>query len=391
VVILGLAAANCGSLQRNPVPLIRMEEAVVLEQKEIRTWIGSPSVHFQRDILQSVRDEPAGYFPREPDGAIAYHALALSGGGADGAFGAGVLSGWTESGTRPNFKIVTGISTGALIAPFAFLGPDFDVVLKQFYTGITTDEILKKRGLIGALRGESLADPTPLIALIESLVDKDFLKAVGQEHARGKRLYIGTTHLDADRLVIWNMGAIARSGHPDALKLFRSVMLASASIPGAFPPVYIDVEINGQRYDEMHVDGGVKAQVFVYEALLNMSAAVRTLGGGDALKDRSSIFLLRNGKLEPEPEQVQRKTIRIAGRAVSSMIKSSAANDLFRIYTFARRDGIAFFYAGLPPEIKIVSTEPFDQKAMTQLFEIGYDLALAGSVWRSDIVIPGLD
>ena len=310
---LGLLVVSCGSLQRNPVPVDQMDAAVVLDMPDVRSWGNQFSAHFQEDILQSVRDEPAGAFPRHPDGALAYNALTLSGGGSDGAFGAGILNGWTESGTRPDFKVVTGISTGALIAPFAFLGPEYDAVLKDFYTGVTTEDILRFRSKVQGIRAESLADSAPLAALIASLVDAEFLKAIAEAHARGKRLYIGTTHLDADRLVVWNMGAIAGSDSPKAPELFRSIMLASASIPGAFPPVFVQVEVNGQTFDEMHVDGGVKTQVFLHGAMVDLAEAARTLGGDEKLEDRSTIYLIRNGKIEPEPTQVRRKTLAIGG------------------------------------------------------------------------------
>lgn len=385
--ILGLLVVSCGSLQRNPVPVDQMDAAAVPDMPHVRSWGNQFSAHFQEDIVQSVRDEPSGAFPRHPDGALAYSALTLSGGGSDGAFGAGILNGWTESGNRPDFKIVTGISTGALIAPFAFLGPEYDAVLKDFYTGVTTEDILRLRGNMQGIRGESLADSAPLAALIASLVDAEFLEAIAEAHASGKRLFIGTTHLDADQLVVWNMGAIAASGQPEAAALFRSVMLASASIPGAFPPVYIKVEVNGQTYDEMHVDGGVKTQVFLHGAMLDLAEAARTLGGDEKLEDRSTIYLIRNGKIEPEPKQVRRNTLEIGGRAISSMIQSSAGNDIFRIYTFAKRDGFNFYYAGIPAEVKIESAELFDRDAMKKLYDLGYEMALSGEVWRSEL--PG--
>jgi predicted acylesterase/phospholipase RssA len=388
-MIIGLSIVNCGGLQRNPVPVEQMADAVVAGLPKVRSWGGEFSPHFQEDIIQSVRDEPVGKFPRHPDGTLAYNVLALSGGGSDGAFGAGILCGWTDSGLRPNFKLVTGISTGALIAPFAFLGPEYDGVLRKFYTGVSTAEILQFKGPLAALGGEALTDPVPLVSLIAKLVDEDFLKAIAEAHARGKRLLIGTTNLDADRLMAWNMGAIAASKHPNALGLFRDVMLASASIPGVFPPVYIQVEVDGQLYDEMHVDGGVKNQVFFYKAMLKIADAVKAISSDVYLEDRSSVYVVRNGKLEPEPEQVRRKTLAIAGRAVSSMIKTSAASDLFRIYMFAQRDGFNFYHTGLPLDIKFESSELFDRATMNQMFEIGYQMAVSGKAWQTRL--PGLE
>jgi patatin-like phospholipase/acyl hydrolase len=230
--------------------------------------------------------------------------LAISGGGANGAFGAGFLKGWTASGTRPNFRIVTGISTGALIAPLAFLGADYDATLEKAYTTTRTKDILDIRWIFGILPlfwSESYADSEPLLHLIEQQVDEQALAEIAKEHSKGRRLYVGTTDLDAQRFVVWDMGAIASSGRPDALDLFHKVMLASASIPGAFPPVYFNVEVDGKQYDEMHVDGGTIVEVFGYgPTLFEESAHAERLRA-----EGCSIYVLRNGKLASDPQQVR--------------------------------------------------------------------------------------
>jgi predicted acylesterase/phospholipase RssA len=183
--------------------------------------------------------------------------LAVSGGGDNGAFGAGLLNGWTETGTRPEFKLVTGVSTGALIAPFAFLGPDHDGTLKRFYTTLAPSDILEMRSLLAAITSDALADNAPLWQLVENVVDQALLDAIAAEYNdKGRLLLVATVDLDARQSVLWNMTKIAASDDPKALELFRSVMIASAAIPGTFPPVMIDVELDGQAYQEMHVDGG---------------------------------------------------------------------------------------------------------------------------------------
>lgn len=192
--------------------------------------------------------------------------LTISGGGANGAFGAGLLAGWTASGTRPEFTMVTGISTGALSAPFAFLGSDFDDLLKDVYTTTSTKDILIKRSYITAAFSDSMADTTPLKALIAKYVTSDIVRAIAKEHHRGRRLFVGTVNLDAGRSVIWNIGAIAASDHADKLGLIHDILRASAAIPIAFPPIAIFVEKNGHQYEELHVDGGTGTQVFVYPA-----------------------------------------------------------------------------------------------------------------------------
>lgn len=377
-----LIVVGCSGLSRNPVPIDKMDEAVVAGIPGVRGYWDDMAVNplFQQDAIQSVRDEPDDLFPRRADGAPIYSALAVSGGGADGAFGAGILVGWSASGTRPTFKLVTGISTGALIAPYAFLGPDYDAKLKAAYTTIATKDIVKIPGL-PTLGSEALTDSSPLALRIAKDVNEEMLADVAAAHGRGRRLYIGTTDMDAQRFVVWNMGAIAASGHPGAPDLFRKVMLASASIPGVFPPVYIEVEVDGQIYDEMHVDGGVITQVFFYESMLDIKKAAAAAGVAPASGSAGSVYVIRNGKVYPEPQHTPRKLLAITGRAVSTMIKSASINDLGRIYMLSKRDNIEFNYIGVPGDFDFEGEEAFDPKLMNALFELGYQTAREGDFW----------
>jgi len=234
--------------------------------------------------------------------------LAMSGGGDNGAFGAGLMKGWTESGTRPEFKMVTGVSTGALIAPFAFLGPDYDAALREVYTTMTPDKVFRVRGLMAALYDDAMADTGPLAEVIASYADQKMFDAIAREYARGRLLLIGTTDLDAQRPAIWNIGALAASGHPQALDLFRKILRASAAIPGAFQPVMMDVEIGGKKYQEMHVDGGAVAQLFLYPPTIDLKA--------DGVKRERRAWIVRNGPLSPNYSASDRRTFSIAGRAI---------------------------------------------------------------------------
>jgi hypothetical protein len=320
-----------------------------------------------------------------PDGYI--NVLAISGGGPDGAFGAGLLCGWTQSGTRPPFKLVTGISTGALIAPFAFAGPEYDSVLKKFYTSVSTSDIFKKRSTLSLLGGtDALADTAPLARLLEQVVDEKLLAAVAKAHREGRRLYIGTTNLDAGRLTVWNMGAIAASGRPEAPDLFRKVMLASASIPVAFPPVYIPVQAGGKTYDEMHADGGTTTQVFFYGFMLDLPAAIREAVPGRQGQIR--IYVIRNGQTKANWQSVEPRLLPIAGRAVSELLFTQGIGDLYRIYTIATRDGIDFKLASIPDDHQSNAKEAFDRIEMTRLFDRAFGMAKGGYPWRS--LPPGL-
>lgn len=304
--------------------------------------------------------------------------LALSGGGDDGAFGAGLLSGWTASGKRPEFDVVTGVSTGALTAPFAFLGPKYDAALKDVFTQSNTADIAVVHPVKGLLGGDSLASNAPLAKVVAHYVDDRFLAEVAAEHRKGRRLLIGTTNLDAERPVIWDMGAIATSGQPEALQLFRTVLLSSAAIPAVFPPGFIKVSADGVSYDEMHVDGGATREVFLVPTQF-MAKTVDSRLGIDPIR---RAFIIRNGRVSPEYKAVKPRTLSIAGRAVSSLIKSQGVGDLTELYVFTRRNGIDYNLAYIPGDFPDTSTQAFDPVYMTKLFDLGYNLAKGGYPWK---------
>ena len=265
-LMISVALAACApSLARIPLPASEMEAATVLSvpagTDEIRIW-GDERPAWVNEFLSAPDSEVKAKFPDIYGRPHSY--LALSGGGLNGAYGAGMLVGWTASGKRPQFTMVTGISTGSLIAPFAFLGSAYDRQLEEIYTKYSTDDLVKRRSLLGMVSQASAADVTPLKSVIAHYVDANLIAAIAAEHRKGRRLFVGTTNLDASRPVMWNIGAIANSSDPGAANLIREVLLASASIPGAFPPVLIHVNADGKAYDELHVDGGTTTQVFVY-------------------------------------------------------------------------------------------------------------------------------
>jgi Patatin-like phospholipase len=378
---LGLAAAltGCGFLPRNAVPPELVEQATIPHLPDIRAWAGRSSPAMERDLAASFDQESPDDFPKRADGVVEYAHLAISGGGPNGAFGAGFLNGWTTIGKRPVFKIVTGVSTGALMAPFAFIGPSYDAALREFYTTTATRNIFRLLSLIPQLvAGESLADSGPLAALIEQHVDDALLAQVAAAHRRGRRLYVGTVDLDAQQFVVWNMGLIATSGRPEALELFRKVMLASASVPVAFPPVFFDVVAGGQPYDEMHVDGAVAARVFYSGGVFN-PGIVRSRGGGGS--GREQIYVIHNGRLLPVFESVPRSLRGIALRSLETASRAGIIGDLFRINLFAREAQAAFYWVTIPEGVEIQGSEVFDPVVMRQLYDVGYRAAIAGPDW----------
>ena len=386
-----LLIAGCATLPRDPVPVDRAFEAEIPEMPGVRAWGGIQSESFQADFIESHFQESPGQFPLDADGNQLYDGLALSGGGATGAFGAGFLNGWSQAGNRPDFKIVTGISTGALIAPFAFLGERYDDELRTVFTTVDSENILERLSLFSILfRSESLASTGPLRKLIEAYMDDAFIAEVAARHNRGYRLYIGTHHMDAQRLVVWNMGMIANSEAAGASELFRDVILASASIPIVFPPVLIQSNIDGTTYDEMHVDGGVSTQVFFYAGTININEAIReALGEGAEIPEtKGDLYVIRNGQVGSSPQVIERRLQDISGRSVDSMIKTAAVGDLYRMKTFAERDGVEFFYVDVPDDFVSTADEPFDREEMNELFRIGFELGASGDAWQTEP--PGL-
>ena len=376
VLLLG-----CAVFRAHSPPPSKFEPLVQIPgMPGVRAWGDEFSPVFQQDALAAREQEKhSGLFEKEP----IVNVLAISGGGGDGAFGAGLLCGWTLSGSRPSFKLVTGVSTGALTAPFAFLGPAYDEKLRQAYTTISGRDIFLMRSLLAiVLRPDSLGLNDPLAKLTAEIVDEKMLADVAAEHLKGRRLYISTTALDAQRPVVWNMGAIAASGHPKALSLFRDIMIASAAIPVAFPPVFLKVEADGQRFDEMHVDGGVMNQVFLYGSMLDPQE-FRKNSNDDGLPNREArVYVIRNSQLKPDWQEVNPRVQSIGPRSISSLIKAQGIGDLFRIFTTARRDRLDFHLAFIPDSLDTNREDEFDNRVMNLLFDAGYDLAKRGYPWR---------
>ena len=377
-----LLLQGCTTLTRlDAVPKALQEQAQIPGLVGVRYRAGNDQdlAAMAREGLESVQREQAYLASQGHRGPLPPAVfLAVSGGGDNGAFGAGLLNGWTAAGNRPQFKLVTGISTGALIAPFAFLGPAYDDELKEFYTTISSKDILKARGVLAAMTSDAMADNRPLWKLVEKHVTRELLDAIAAEYEKGRLLVVGTTDLDARQGIIWNMTKLAASSDPKALDLFRSILIASAAIPGAFPPVLIDVEADGKPYQEMHVDGGAMAQVFVYPPALNVAEMARA---HHFVRERQ-LYIIRNSRLDPEWANVERRTMSIAQRAIASLIQTQGVGDLYKIYLIAERDGVDYHLAYIPPTFNVPHKEEFDTEYMRALFELGYTMAAKGYPWQ---------
>lgn len=367
-----MAIAGCSSLPRTPYTATDAETTRVLDLTDLRRYADEPASNFRVSGPANMSRGKRTY-------------LALSGGGADGAFGAGVLNGWTETGTRPVFTIVSGVSTGALIAPFAFLGSGYDATLREVYTSGVAQSLLDAPNPLNAIFGAGLFGNKRLRELVAGYIDASFVAKVGAEYAKGRMLFIVTTNLDSQRTAIWDMGRIASLVTPASVALFQDVVAASASLPVVFPPMMVSVEANGRRFEEMHVDGGVTAPVLTLpEAFLLRDAKLGPAGDLD-------LYILINNKVEREFQVVPNTTIGIASRSTSTMTKLQTRSILYNTYGFARRNRYGYHLTYIEGDRPISPTSGFDTAYMRELFEHGYERGRGPSLWATSPPVDDTD
>ena len=378
IALPALLLCACAAAPRAiPAPdAAHYDRAVVPGFTAIRFWADETPPEFGRHI-----DARRVTLQRNPSLAERQDFLALSGGAEDGAYGAGFLKGWTERGDRPEFTGVTGISTGALMAPFAFLGSDYDDAIERFYTETSAEDIVSLRPLRVLFGASAVGDNAPLRRIIEEEVDAELVAAIARENHRGRTLLIGTTHLDAQRHMMWNIGEIAESGHPGALALIRKILLASAAIPAAFPPVLIDVMIDGERYQELHVDGGITHQIFAYPPAIRFREIEARLG----IAPKKTLWVIRNTKIGADYRPVESGVASIAARSINTLTKYQGRGDLLALESLARRDGFDFRLTYVPDSFDLPYEALFDPAYMSALYAVGYRAALEDSPWETGV------
>ena len=389
-----VALAGCTGVRPLPAPPDKIYQAAEIPgYTGIRSWGDEVPENptgqleeFRRQVLARVEAE--GELPNEGR----FDTLVLSGGGSDGAFGAGLLAGWSAKGDRPEFGLVTGVSTGALIAPYAFVGPEYDGELENLFTNTGTDQLLDFV-IFRALRGESLglADNRKLKEIVENSLSPRLVRRIAEEHEKGRRLLVGTTNLDAQRPVIWNIGAIAASDHPDARALIRDILLASAAIPGAFAPILFRVEIAGSEFTEMHVDGGVTRQLFSLPLDFGLSGEESAALTDEPPSDRplrdvirhGTIYVVRNAKLAPEFGETEPGIVQITRRSVSTLLKFAGRADIEIVARQAEKLGYGLKRTAVPEAFEDDAEEFFDATYMRALYDLGYRMAYEGDPWTT--------
>ncbi len=349
-----------------------------VEQAEVARSAGIEDFY---KLVVKVRDEnrPAVMPPKRT-------VLCLSGGGSYGAYSAGVLCGWTQCGGRPQFDVVTGISTGALIAPFAFLGTQYDPLMKEFYTTLSRKDVLRARPIRG-LFSEAFADNTPLANQIDRVLTEEVVREIAVEHAKGRRLYVGTTEIESRRFVVWDIGEIACRGRPCDRDTIKRILLGSSAIPGVFPPSPIEIEAEGRIFVEKHSDGGVSQGLFFAPPYTPPDLAETS--EGKSLYG-SNVYVIVAGKLYSDPKVIKPRALAIAGSNVETVLYAQTRGDLFRLWTYSTVRGMNFSMTAIPAEFTIPgSAVDFDPKAMTAMFNEGVRVVCTGKVWRN--TPPGLE
>jgi hypothetical protein len=366
--LIAFSLVDCSPFPRARFTLAQQDVASVADIADARIWADDPS-----GLSRIAPFSDGQRKPRSID------VLALSGGGAEGAFGAGLLVGWTEAGNRPEFSIVSGTSSGALIAPFAFLGASHDATLRDLFTSGIAETLLRVDGL-NAIFGSSAFKTEPLKLLIAHYIDEDLLHLVAAEHRRGRRLFVVTTNIDAQRTAVWNMGAIAASDYSGRLQLFRDILVASVSVPGLFAPAYIQVHAGNAQFQEMHVDGAVTSNVLaVPESVLLEKVAFTNTA-------KPKLYIIVNGKITPDFAVIGDGTLSIVARSFYSTVKANTRNTLIATYDFARRNGWQFRLAAIQPDYAMTSTTfNFDTDYMRGLFDLGFSTGRTGQQWQSSL------
>ena len=399
VVLQGCATAPVAQ----PVPVVRVELAIVPGMPaDVRYWGDDPAGAF-RDWLELPEGELATCCAGVLDHPHNY--LVISSGGVDGAFGAGLLAGWTASGTRPEFQVVTGVSAGAMIAPFAFLGPAYDGVLHEIYSAYSSKDLVVRRGMFEILGGGAVMDTAPLRRLIDRYLGDEQVARIAAEGRKGRKLLIGTTSLNTGRPVVWDLTKIAGSEAPNARQLIGDLVLASASIPGVFPPVRISVEAGGVRHDELHVDGGVTAQLFLGPAGLDWQRIAERL----RVRGQPQVYLIRNARAYPQWTAVRTRLAplfnrsfpslsrnpaglpewdaaepgasSILARSMESLLRTRGLNDAVSLYLGSQSGQLGFNLAYIPDDFGIGSSELYDRIYMQGLFARAFAMAKAGYPW----------
>ncbi len=388
VGVFGCSALPSGGPAPSPeVPEVRNQKSEIRSQKSEEPnsiLLTSDLRPLTSDVPAQAQEGASASLPSPqlvpPVGSRPLQMLAVSGGVAGAPFTAGLLVGWSRSGTRPLFDQVTGISSGSLIGTYAFLGPKYDAQMQHLILSMTSADLIKFRPLRCMLFDGSFGCAKPAEQLIQRAFDDNLIADLRcAYYAEGRRLYVGTMNLETKRLTIWDLGAIASSGRPDANELVRKVLLAAVSWPGAVPPVPFDIEINGHCYREEHCDAG------------SVAMAMPPLGPLPPCPAGSNLYVLASRKLYSDPEPVPKRACSRLKPSMTALFEALTRADISHLYSLCLFSGIRFHLLALPQWYHggAPSIAHLYPKEAPQLFEMGYQLGVAGPGWR--LTPPGAE
>ncbi|MBF0252820.1 MAG: patatin-like phospholipase family protein [Candidatus Omnitrophica bacterium] len=379
-------SSGCANL-RNAVPEKFVGKTVISGMPEIRYYTDKPSPIFMcRSLEDSFKQEMRSDYL--VDGIMTYPALIIGGGVSNSAYGIGILNGWLEEGSRPIFKIVTGYSSGSLLAVITFAGKEYEDRFAAFYTSLSTKEVMNSKSLLSLPFSDSLKSSKLFAKMIDDMVDEELRTRIAEEHSKGRRLYVGTSDLDAQGFVIWDMGAIASEGGTNSILMLRKVILASCSFPVVVPPVYFHVEADGNSYDEMHADGGVVGGLFYIEQLIK-DAEINGISSGIYPRgSRTMFYVLNCCYMSPHSRQVEDNLEAITSRLIETNGSSKMSGDTYRMYALAKENGWDYNLAYIPEDFVPDQNEMYDVAEMKRLFARGYEDAIKGYKWHK--APPGL-
>jgi hypothetical protein len=362
-VLAALVLSACVNLPRQAFTAGEQARATPVGFNSVRWIDGDPA------LAESLRQTLT------PGAGGILNVIALSGGGANGAFGAGLMSEWSKTGGRPEFQLVTGVSVGGLSAPFVFLGRTWDEKLTAAYFDGRLQHLLQSRGPLGIFT-PGLYSKRRLKALVKGYVTDELITQVAAEHAKGRRLLVATTDLDTEDLVIWDMGAIATHGGPAARKLFADVLVASASVPVIFAPSLIAVQSGTSVFNELHVDGQAENAFYGIPQTLLLGQ------GTSAAPYKVKFYVIVNGSLDSTFQITPRSTIPLALRTYDATNKASLRLLTIANAEFCHAYGCDFYVAALP---RTVVDDPLDFSPthIQALFDAGKAAIDRGDAWRS--------
>ena len=345
-----------------------------------------------KNSLGSVLTQKAQRYSKK-NGSVPFDILTLTGGGSRGAFGTGLILGWTDKGNIPKFDIITGISTGAVMAPFIFLGEEELKKVEYFYTKMHTENVFVSTWSSFFGYGY-IMNAKPLKKLFKKNFDKAFLDKVTQEHKKGRRLYIGTTNIDTGQLTVWDMGAIASSDREDKYQRFADIVYASSALPVYLPPQYMSVDVDGKDYYQMHIDGGIYAQVFMIGLLVNWGEVLE-FDKSDNTDFNVTLYTVANRKYRQRDiyQPVEQAPFSIIEAYVLTEMDLLFDRSVYRLYKSCEKKGFKFRMASIPDKMPDVITVPteFKPKEMIELFNIGYQLGKTDIPWKTEVAFDEYD